>query len=86
MIPVNEDVISPLNMRPSPGDTPAEAHYKKLTAKQLTFCQKNQNAIVKKANRLYELITAKKANHLLACRCSDFIKLEHVLEKYKKKD
>lgn len=36
MIPVNEDVISPLNMRPSPGDTPAEAHYKKLTAKQLT--------------------------------------------------
>ena len=37
-------------------------HYKIMAAKQLSWCQKNQDAIVKKANKLYLIVTTGKAN------------------------
>ena len=86
MIPVRSDVISPLNMRPDRNDDEKTRHYKKMTSKQLSFCQKNQDAIVRKANRLYDLITSEKASFHLRKRCCDFTKLESVLSCYKRSD
>ena len=82
MIPVSERFITPIRMQASANDSPADAHYKKLLSKQLTFCQKNQDAIVRKANKLYTMVTSEKANHFLKKRCCDFRKLESVLKKY----
>ena len=84
MIPVRADVIQPLNMRPDKSDDERTRHYKKMTSKQLAFCQKNQDAIVKKANRLYDLVTTEKASFNLRKRCCDFLKLESVLARYRK--
>lgn len=84
MIPVNQDVIFPLITRPSQNDSPADTHYKKMAKKQLAFCQKNHDSIVNRANRLYEMITSGKAGGLLAHRCCDFKKLEHILAQYSK--
>ncbi|MCD8065749.1 MAG: type III toxin-antitoxin system ToxN/AbiQ family toxin [Oscillospiraceae bacterium] len=81
MIPVEDTYTSVLNLRISSTDTQAEQHYKKLAMKQLTFCQQNQEAIVKKANKLYDIITSEKAGGLLKRRCCDFLKLERALEK-----
>ena len=83
MIPVRGDVIQPLNMKPRTTDDEKTRHYKKMTSKQLSFCQKNQEAIVKKANKLYTLIISGKASINLQRRCCDFIRLESVLARYK---
>ena len=86
MIPVRPDVVQPFNMRPSNSDDERTKHYKKITSKQLSFCQKNQDAIVRKANRLYGLITSGKGSYDLRKRCCDFSMLESVLARYKKAD
>ena len=83
MIPVNSSVIRPLIIKSSKIDTERDDHYKKLVRKQLSFCQQNQDAIVKKANKLYKLVVSGKANHNLVSRCCDFKKLEEILEKRK---
>ena len=82
MIPVREDVITHISFKILPSDNAAEIHYKKLMMNQLAFCQKNQDAIVKKANKLYRMITEARASYQLRKRCCDFRKLEQVLEKY----
>ena len=81
MIPVQEKFIYLLNIKVSPSDNAGTAHYKKMSAKQLTYCQRNQDAIIRKANKLYEMITSGKANNLLKRRCCDFARLEAVLQK-----
>lgn len=81
MIPIHEQFIRPLNIKPSNSDNASNIHYKKMATKQLTYCQKNQDAIIHKANKLYEMITTGKANSFLKRRCCDFSKLEHVLKK-----
>ena len=86
MIPVRPDVIQPLNLRPDVHDDEKTKHYKKITAKQLSFCQKNQDAIVRKANRLYTLITSGKASFNLKKRCCDFTRLESVLGRYRSRE
>jgi protein AbiQ len=82
MIPVDDSVLKPLNLQPKQSDTPQERKYKKMCAKQLTWCQHNQDAIVKKANKLYLLVTENPDKFRnLTRRCCDFKKLESVLEK-----
>lgn len=50
---------------------------------QLSFCQHHQDKIVKRANRLYEIVVQyPESNRNLVKRCCDFKKLEIVLEKY----
>ena len=56
--------------------------YKKLAAKQLDWCQRNQEAIVKKANKLYAMVQSEKTSVFLKRRCCDFSKLEAVLQKW----
>ncbi len=86
MIPVNESVVTKLNLRISKDEKASDRAYKILCAKELDWIQKNQDAIVKKANKLYRMITTKEANNLLRRRCVDFKKLEEVLEKKEKKN
>ena len=85
MIPVDETVVKKLDVKVSNKDNDSEKADKKLCAKELDWIQKNQEAIVKKANKLYRMITTAEANDLLRRRCVDFKKLESVLEKWKRK-
>ena len=81
MIPVNESVIRTLDVKPGKHDNGEERAYKILCAKELDWIQKNQDAIIKKANKLYDMIVSGTANHGLARRCLDFKKLERVLSR-----
>lgn len=81
MIPIYEQYVQLLNIKLSPSDNASTIHYKKMCAKQLTYCQRNQDAIVRKANRLYEMIISGKASALIKRRCCDFIKLEAILKR-----
>ena len=86
MIPVRKDVITEMDIHVRRSDTPEEVHYKELVANQLAFCRVNQDAIVRKANRLYEKVTSGTASTMLLRRSCDFKKLEQVLERYRKRN
>ena len=82
MIPVSNDVIQKLDIRPSSSDTPKEREYKELLNNQLDWCNDNIDNIIKKANKLYRLITQNPEKSFnLTRRCCDFKKLEAVLER-----
>lgn len=53
-----------------------------MAAKQLDWCQHNQEAIVKRANKLYAMMQSEKTSGFLKRRCCDFRKLEAVLQKW----
>ena len=82
MIPVAESYITPLNLRIAGKDDTAARSYKKMATKQLDWCQRNQDAIIKKANKLYKMVQSEKASGFLKKRCCDFRKLEMVLQKW----
>lgn len=83
MIPVDENCMSPLNIKISENDDVPTKQYKKMSEKQLAWCQHNQEAIVKKANKLYKMVQSDKASGFLKRRCCNFGKLEIVLQKWK---
>ncbi len=83
MIPVDESVIKLFDLHIKSTDSPETAHYKKMAIKQLNWCQQNQNAIVIKANKLYNMVTlTPEKSRNITRRCCDFKKLEAILEKY----
>ncbi len=82
MIPVDESCVIPLNLRISGKDDAATRKYKKMAVKQLDWCQRNQESIVKKANKLYVLVQSEKVSGFLKRRCCDFKRLEKVLRKW----
>lgn len=81
MIPVEDRFIHKLNVKLGKNDTTSERAYKILCSKELDWVQKNQDAIIKKANKLYNMICTDKANYNMKKRCLDFKKLEGVLQK-----
>lgn len=81
MIPVEDRFINKMSLRINKNDTPAQANYKRLCIKEIEWCRKNQDAIVKKANKLYYLVQKPNCSSMLKKRCNDFKKLENVLEK-----
>ena len=81
MIPVDESVVRKFNVKINKNDDYKQKAYKNLCAKELDWVQRNQPAIIKKANKLYRMITTNEANHLLRSRCVYFAKLERVLDK-----
>lgn len=83
MIPVDESCILPLNLRITEKDDSAIRNYKKMAVKQLDWCQRNQDAIVKKANKLYTLLQSDRVSSILKKRCCNFKKLEIVLQKWR---
>ncbi|MDO4796619.1 MAG: type III toxin-antitoxin system ToxN/AbiQ family toxin [Coriobacteriales bacterium] len=77
MIPVNGDVIRPVNMTPGAHDSVETRKYKELLNDQLDWCNANVEVIVRKANRLYKLVTEHpERSRGLVKRCCDFTKLE----------
>lgn len=82
MIPVHESCISLLDLKIGSKDSQQSKRYKKMAAKQLDWCQHNQDAIVKKANKLYKMMLSGNASSLLKRRCCNFAKLEKVLQKW----
>ncbi len=83
MIPVNKELISKIDLNIFNSDTPETAHYKQLMQKQIRWCRDNSEVINNRANKVYRLVTQEpEKNRNLIKRCSDFKKLEAVLEKY----
>lgn len=86
MLPVTESVLSEIDIKIKKGDSPKTINHKALLTKQLDWCQKNEAAILKRANRLYSLVTQYPENNKnLTRRCCDFKKLEAVLDKMMKR-
>ena len=80
MIPVSDSVLSPVNMKLHPEMREHERKYVSLLNDQLDWCNENQEAIIRKAEKLYRLITENPDKlPLLTKRCCDFIRLETVL-------
>lgn len=84
MIPVDESCINLLDLRITKKDDVTAKNYKKMAAKQLDWCRHNQDAIIKKANKLYAMLQSDKAGSLLKKRCCNFKKLETVKQKWMK--
>ena len=82
MLPVDDSVLLPIDMRVKNCDSAEEWAYKSLLNDQLDWCNDNFDVITIKAEKLYKIVTEtpdKMKN--LTRRCCDFKKLEHVLEK-----
>ena len=81
MIPVDESLITLMDIHVYEGDENADAQRKQLMNNQLDWCNDNRETIIHKANRLYDLITKTPEKSInLARRCCDFKKLEQVLD------
>lgn len=81
MIPVHKSVITPIELKIRPNDNFQTQHYKTLTGNQLKWCRSHSDAILKNAQKTYNMIVNGKANQSLKKRCCNFQKLEKVLEK-----
>ncbi|MCM1463282.1 MAG: type III toxin-antitoxin system ToxN/AbiQ family toxin [Bacteroides sp.] len=82
MIPVDKRFIKLAHLDASKSDTDQIAEYKQLMRDQLAWCNANIDTIVRKANKLYELVTlTPEKSRNLTRRCCDFKKLEAVLDK-----
>ena len=84
MIPVDEPVITRINLIIKKSDSQEVRYYKNLMNDQLDWCNNNADFILKKAQKLYGIVTNPKetTSKMLLKRCCDFKKLESVLEKY----
>lgn len=82
MIPITQSVITPIDIKVHSGDSPKDKAYKELLNDQLDWCNQNRESIVKKANKLYSIVTETPDKFRnLTRRCCDFKKLEAVLQK-----
>ena len=81
MIPVNKTVVRLIDLRPDNNDSPSQKAYKSLCIKELDWIRKNQETIVKRANKLYRMIVLDTADGTLKKRCLDFKRLEEQLSK-----
>lgn len=86
MIPVNDNVITRIDVSIYGSDSPKDKAYKELLRDQLDWCNENKEAIVAKANKLYVQVTEHpEKSFLLTKRCCKFKELEALLEKYQSK-
>ena len=89
LIPLSHPVEKHKKMKPKADfdkindkkDSVSERHYKQLCIDELTWCRKNQENIVNKANVLYKLCVEKSGYHG-KIRCLDFKRLEKICDKY----
>ena len=83
MLPIEDPLLLPIDLKASTHDSHKETAYKDLMKAQLSFCQQNQDIIIKRANKLYDIVVNHPdANRLLVKRCCNFKKLESILERY----
>jgi len=85
MVPVDESVVHAVSMKPKPRDSAETIRYKALLNDQLDWCNANRDAIVRKAEKLYLLVTeTPERSRRLVSRCCDFRKLEQILSAWQK--
>jgi protein AbiQ len=82
MIPVRKDLLKRVDISNKPGDLPETKRYKELVSNQLNYCRKNQDIIIKKANKLYKMTKNKKVSKQLKHRCLNWEKLESILDRF----
>lgn len=84
MVPITDEQIQRIDLGKMRTDTPADKHYKDLCIDELTWCRRNQENIVNKANVLYSLCT-ETSNYKGKDRCLDYKKMEKICDKYNSK-
>ena len=85
MIPVNQYVITPVELKINEFDSSDMIRYKTMIIKELTWCRKNHSLIENRVNKLYKLIYKEKCSISLKNRCCKFKELEKICDKYDKK-
>jgi protein AbiQ len=83
MIPVQTDCLYHVDIKIYSTDSKEDVAYKNLLSKQLSFCDKNRERIVKQAAQLYSLITSGKAWPSLVSRCCNYRIDEQMCLQYK---
>ena len=81
MVPVTDEQIQRIDLGKMRTDNPADKHYKDLCIDELTWCRRNQENIVNKANVLYSLCT-EPSDYKGKDRCLDYKKMEKICDKY----
>ena len=84
MVPITDEQIPRIDLGKMRTDTPADKHYKDLCIDELTWCRRNQENIVNKANVLYSLCT-ESSNYKGNDRCLDYKKMEKICDRYNSK-
>ena len=84
MVPVTDEQIQRIDLGKMRTDTPADKHYKDLCINELTWCRRNQENIVNKANVLYSLCM-EPSDYKGKDRCLDYKKMEKICDKYNSK-
>ena len=84
MVPVTDEQIHRIDLGKMRTDTPADKHYKDLCINELTWCRRNQENIVNKANVPYSLCT-EPSDYKGKDRCLDYKKMEKICDKYNSK-
>ncbi|WP_294466854.1 type III toxin-antitoxin system ToxN/AbiQ family toxin [uncultured Ruminococcus sp.] len=83
MLPIDESLLTPIDMKIHGNDSPQTIAYKELLKDQLAFCQSNKELILKRANKLYDIVENHPDKNInLVKRCCQFAKLERVLSDY----
>lgn len=82
MIPVRDSVLKKIDIKINEHDSMDLRHYKNLIIDQLSFCRRNQEIIIAKANKLYRITQKKNASAQLKRRCLKWDKLEDILDRY----
>ena len=82
MIPVRKDLLKRVDISNKPGDLPETKRYKELVSNQLNYCRKNQDIIIKKANKLYKMTKNKNICKQLKHRCLNWEELESILDRF----
>ena len=82
MIPVLDSALEPVDLKVYQTDTEEDKRYKFLLRDQKDWCTLNNSKIIKRAERLYQVIISHKANKELSKRCCDFSILENNIAMY----
>ena len=82
MIPVLDSALEPVDLKVYQTDTDEDKRYKFLLRDQRDWCTLNNSKIIKRAERLYQVIISRKANKELSKRCCDFAVLEDNIAMY----
>lgn len=82
MIPIHNNSVKPIIPIVSPTDSQADKRYKVLLSNQLTWCNANKELIIKKAQKLYNIIAKGSGWDSLTARCCDFVQDEIYMRRY----
>lgn len=81
MIPVEEELLIKVDLKPRKQEQAAEKYYKQLCIDEITWCRKKQENIVNKARVFYDLCVGD-SEYKGKDRCLDFKKLETICDMY----